>query len=250
MKKFNFKNYLVLLFIVSIGYSCSVEKRLHTGGYYVKFNKNKIKSDVKSEENSNQLALRIDNDKKVKSVEKRVENSNSISDQLNFSEITEGEIGENKLANSKSVAPAESLKSLKTIFQNECDILYKTNGDEIKVKVLEVEETKIKYKKCDNLEGPTYSMNISEVFMIKYVNGTKDVFNKENETKAVEVKTEPIKSVETNQTVQSGGMEALAIVGIVFLIVGLLLLLFVSILIGLLLLVLGLIFLIVGLSKG
>lgn len=84
--------------------------------------------------------------------------------------------------------------------------------------------------------------------MFKYANGTKDVFNEENETKATEVKTEPIKSVEHNQTTQSDGMSGLGVVGIVFLVAGFLILLFLSILIGLLFLTLGLVFFIVGLA--
>ena len=35
----------------------------------------------------------------------------------------------------------------------------------------------IKYKKFDNPDGPVYTLKKSEVFMIKYPNGNKDVFN-------------------------------------------------------------------------
>ena len=57
------------------------------------------------------------------------------------------------------------------------DILIMKTGDEITVKVLEVNTEIVKYKKWDNLEGPAYSTNKNEIFMIKYKNGTKDVFN-------------------------------------------------------------------------
>jgi len=50
------------------------------------------------------------------------------------------------------------------------------NGDEVKSKVLEVTPDVIKYKNWANLDGPTYSITKSDVFMIKYMNGTKDVF--------------------------------------------------------------------------
>ena len=59
------------------------------------------------------------------------------------------------------------------------DLIIKRNGDEIKVKVFEVGTTEIKYKNYDNLSGPTYSILKSDVFMIKYENGTKDIFNEE-----------------------------------------------------------------------
>jgi hypothetical protein len=72
------------------------------------------------------------------------------------------------------------------------DNLVKKDGSEINVKVLEIESNSIKYKKFDNLEGPTYSINVSEVFMIQYENGTKDVFNKvqNQNTDNVQIKTE------------------------------------------------------------
>ena len=57
------------------------------------------------------------------------------------------------------------------------DMLTKRNGDEIAVKVLEVTPTEIRYKRTDNPDGPLFIVLRSEVFMIKYANGTKDVFN-------------------------------------------------------------------------
>lgn len=50
------------------------------------------------------------------------------------------------------------------------------NGDEIVAKVIEITSDAVKYKKWDNQEGPVYVINKSDVFMVKYQNGTKDVF--------------------------------------------------------------------------
>jgi len=62
------------------------------------------------------------------------------------------------------------------------DIIILKNGDEIKATVSEIDIDVIKYKKFDNPEGPAYSIKKAEVFMIKYANGTKDVFNTPTET--------------------------------------------------------------------
>lgn len=59
----------------------------------------------------------------------------------------------------------------------ECDVMVLKNGDELSVKVTEIGLTEIKYKKCENLAGPSYTIEKADVFMIKYSNGTKDVFN-------------------------------------------------------------------------
>ncbi len=58
----------------------------------------------------------------------------------------------------------------------DCDALLLRSGEEILVKVIEIGTQVIKYKKCDNLEGPTISVLKNDVFMITYSNGTKDVF--------------------------------------------------------------------------
>ena len=55
------------------------------------------------------------------------------------------------------------------------DIIVLKNGDEIKSKVTEVEADQVKYKKWDNQDGPSYTANKSDIFMIKYQNGTKFV---------------------------------------------------------------------------
>lgn len=57
------------------------------------------------------------------------------------------------------------------------DNLIKLDGTEIEVKVVEVDVTSVKYKRFDNLDGPTYSIDKSKFFMIQYENGTKDMFS-------------------------------------------------------------------------
>lgn len=59
------------------------------------------------------------------------------------------------------------------------DIITKKTGAEIKTKILEVGQSEIKYKKTDNLDGPTYTILKSDVIMIIYENGTNDVFFEE-----------------------------------------------------------------------
>jgi len=62
------------------------------------------------------------------------------------------------------------------------DVITKKSGENIKVKVLEVGQTEIQYKKFNNKNGPTYIISNSDVSMILYENGTKDMFNEEKKT--------------------------------------------------------------------
>lgn len=61
------------------------------------------------------------------------------------------------------------------------DKIYKTDGSEIQAKILEVAQTEIKYKKFTNQEGPTYTINKSDVLMIIYANGETEVMSKKKE---------------------------------------------------------------------
>lgn len=82
------------------------------------------------------------------------------------------------------------------------DVITKTDGTDIQAQVLEVGKTEIRFKKWDNLEGPIFTELKSELLMIRYKNGTKDTFAKENSnpvpntivtgTTKVEVKNPPI----------------------------------------------------------
>ncbi len=64
-----------------------------------------------------------------------------------------------------------------TLFTSYCqDIITTTSGDDILAVVTEVLPNIVKYKKYDNLEGPLYTLKKSEIFMINYENGSKDIF--------------------------------------------------------------------------
>lgn len=69
------------------------------------------------------------------------------------------------------------------------DLLTKRNGDEIQVKVREITPEVVKYHRFDNLEGPVISVAKADVFMIKYENGTKEVFNQATSPAAQPVAT-------------------------------------------------------------
>ena len=89
--------------------------------------------------------------------------------------------------------------SILTLFMLVCkdalaqDTIVKRDGSELQTRVLEVGTTEIKYKKFENLGGTTYTIKKTDVFMIKYENGTKDVFDSEKSTVTNRTNTQPIK---------------------------------------------------------
>jgi hypothetical protein len=70
------------------------------------------------------------------------------------------------------------------------DVITKKTSEDIQAKVLEVTTTEIKYKKFDNINGPTYTLLKSDVLMIRYENGTKDIFNEEKRIDTVSIQAQ------------------------------------------------------------
>ena len=62
------------------------------------------------------------------------------------------------------------------------DIIVTTDAERIDAKIEEVSETGIKYKRMDNLNGPTFVISTSKISSIIYENGTVSVFDKKQQT--------------------------------------------------------------------
>lgn len=60
------------------------------------------------------------------------------------------------------------------------DVIFLRTGEEIQAKILEIGIATIKYKKFENKEDlPIYIISKSDIFMIKYEGGTKELFEEE-----------------------------------------------------------------------
>ena len=60
------------------------------------------------------------------------------------------------------------------------DFITTRNGEDIEAKVLEVSSKEVKYKRFNNLDGPTFIIDIKDIVMVRYENGDKDIFEQEN----------------------------------------------------------------------
>lgn len=74
----------------------------------------------------------------------------------------------------KVISIALSLAALNIAAQ---DVVVKKDGSTILAKVLEVNQDNIKYKKFSNQNGPTYTINLSDIMSVNYENGDKDLFD-------------------------------------------------------------------------
>ncbi len=57
------------------------------------------------------------------------------------------------------------------------DTILKTDQTEVSVKVTEITTDEVKFKYFNRLDGPTNSLQKSEVFVIIYKDGTREKFN-------------------------------------------------------------------------
>lgn len=63
------------------------------------------------------------------------------------------------------------------LLANAQDLIATRNGVTVMAKVLEVSPSVVKYKRFNNLDGPTYTMSTAEILEITYENGDTDTFD-------------------------------------------------------------------------
>ena len=78
------------------------------------------------------------------------------------------------------------------------DVVVKKDGSTILAKALEVNQDNIKYKKFSNQNGPTYTINLSDVMSVNYENGEKDTFDVTHISSAPAEDTSSQKVIERN----------------------------------------------------
>jgi hypothetical protein len=88
---------------------------------------------------------------------------------------------------------------------NAQDIITLKNGNEVRAKVTEISSSEIKYKRFENLDGPTVVIAISDVFAINYENGTREVINPVTQSAPETVRTIPAASAGMNVTTSHAG---------------------------------------------
>ncbi|MEI6508103.1 MAG: DUF4190 domain-containing protein [Bacteroidota bacterium] len=204
MKIINLFAALIIVFVSFLS-SCSIEKRHYMSGYNIEWKTwkhNTVQANSMPKSVNNTEAKPNENNQTVNGND---ENLTASSDSvLSFIPLK-------KSFEDKVTSPIQFVNKH---LADECDLMVLANGDELKVKVMKIGPDEIFYKKCENLTGPDYFIKKSDVFMIKYPNGTKDVFSQTN-TNSKEKTTSNIAS-------ESQVVEGLGVTGFIASILGLL----------------------------
>lgn len=148
------KKLLLFLLVLALG-SCSVQKRKYSSGYYVDWKSDNYKKEIAKKE--------------TKKSHKRAE----------VQEVPEIQVlpkNNEPLASAGEKLILQKPQRLHSIFDEPCDILIFKDGTELRVKLEEIRPLELKYRECEVIDGPLYTVEKSKVFMVKYANGTKEVF--------------------------------------------------------------------------
>jgi hypothetical protein len=156
---------LFILLIILTG--CSVQKRVYQRGYYVSWKHENVGNSKAHDRN----AIAKTKDTKIPVTETPVK-------ELTFEVNNEPSVSEPVLAaaDAKLHIPPD----------DDCDVMIFKDGTELKVKIIERTPYEFKYRRCDLPEGPMYTVKHSTLFMIKYANGTREVFTTESPSPATQ----------------------------------------------------------------
>ena len=164
---------LFMLLFVGLFFSCSIEKRQHLSGYYVEWPTPKSTSTDRLVL-ATPLEMECISNKPINEIVRNIipEHAHLI-----------GGASCNTQSFSTKVHAKKKLKQQRTADSNEdtCDVITFKNGNEIRVKVLEITPKHINYRYCDPSGNEILSEDKATIFSIKYPNGTKDIINSKEE---------------------------------------------------------------------
>lgn len=148
----------ILCLLILFGTACSVKKRTYRNGYYVDWAFNKKQNTKESVIATNSNTNAIQKSEEVNTLRQESIKLLASNDALDLTNIY------------------QKNKTGLLLLTDTCgdQIIFKS-GDILAAKVLEITEDKIKYKRCDNIDGPLFVVSKSSVHSIKYVNGTSEI---------------------------------------------------------------------------
>jgi hypothetical protein len=139
------KNLISIMLLIAIITSCSVQKRQYMGGYHITRTHKSQKSEKQLEQAANH------------------NNAQALA--------------------SNEISVLDLNMKRPTIFDSipkkvECDtVFFRTGGDKVAAKIIEINTSEVKYRKCSNPDGPLFVVKKSDVVKIRYANGMEEVIS-------------------------------------------------------------------------
>lgn len=153
------KNFLILTLLLLLA-SCSVSKRHYRKGFHVDWAHRAGKPQKEITHQS------------TPSPSSETEQNQLIASTLQHDES-------NVLADASASTPKLLKKNKWKLNEPTCgDVIYFRNGNQVTAKVLEISQREIRYKRCDNIDGPLMVIDKDDVEFIRFQNGTTEKFEK------------------------------------------------------------------------
>lgn len=164
----NNRTIIFFCFAIVLGASsCSVTQRHYLPGYSISW-KNK---QYDSKANAPIVSSTNKNDSPNISLQENTAESYPLTGS------TEGAVG---------IIPAKTKNIKINATLETCDSLFLKSGAHVTAKIIEINPKEVKYKKCDNPDGPVIIIRKADVATIKYSNGTSEDFNETGKSKQSE----------------------------------------------------------------
>lgn len=171
---------------------CTIEKRQYRSGFNIDFHK--IHTERKANQNwtANE---KIDKSEAVVPI--------SPSDDSKLNVVASVQDASTPVIFSNKWAFQHIMESENKAVTDSCDNIIMASGTNVKGKVVEITESEVKYKRCDNLNGPIITTAKHNVHSILYSNGTSESF--------VDVK----KSSDQSNVTSSKRLDVLGLIGMI-----------------------------------
>jgi len=193
------KNFFCLLigFTLFVMSSCVVEKRHYLGGYYFEKKNNqqhpeKIINPNPHKEvftaSSGKGIIVLDTNDLIETIFNDCDTiilKNGTKIPAKIIEVNLRDIKMKDCSGSSQIITTIAKKEIETIYfeksntniKDSCDKIIQSNGEELKVKIVEILDDEVKYKKCENLNGPIFNFPKTLIKSITYSNGKQEDFS-------------------------------------------------------------------------
>jgi hypothetical protein len=163
------------LFLVTLLFSCTIEKRLYRPGYHVE----------------SHLFSKNDSERNDSYKPKKLKRQHDPELQLETKE----------LVNELEVVPSLA------VVANPCDTIVLKSGEKVVAKIETITEYVVSYKRCDNPDGPLYEEPIRKIDFVTFSNGKQENFSSNSSASNNSVSSSSSRSSGSNYASSNGNKE-------------------------------------------
>jgi hypothetical protein len=179
LKKLHFSISLSIVFIAFLLPSCTVQHRRYNPGFYVEQNQHNKQSKIQARISEGHSSLTNTQQHITEKADVNLENTLCASLETTIHPLAKG--SNSSPFTIRSVQPIALEDSAKP-----CQKLIMNNGNEIRAMILEISNTEIRYKRCENPSGPDYVLPKSLIFIVQYADGTNEIISPKPAPKSYE----------------------------------------------------------------